>query len=179
MTGIIAALGVTGIAISLGFKDTISNLISGIEITACKILEPGDHVMISNLTGIVEDTTWRHTKIKDMAGETIIVPNSVINSSSIVKLKPFKYVRVHIQLHSKSEALTDVSNKIAEEVRYAVKPYGPLAEDVSIKFSSIADGGAKGSVVVKFLNDIDAATTLNVKDIIIKVIAPYVEAAKQ
>lgn len=57
MTGFVAALGIGGIAISLGFKDTISNLISGVQVSALKIMVPGDHVMIGTHTGIVIDTT--------------------------------------------------------------------------------------------------------------------------
>lgn len=179
VTGFVTALGIGGIAISLGLKDTISNLISGVQVTSCRIMNPGDHVMIANYTGTVIDTTWRHTTIQDMYGETIIVPNSIINSNAIVKLHPYSVVRVHITLHSKSAALTSVSDRIIQEVRMAVQHYGTLAEDVKIKFSSIEDGGAKGSVLVKFAESFDGATTVDIKDAIIKVIAPYVEAAKE
>lgn len=142
-------------------------------------MQPGEHVEIGKYTGVVKDTTWRHTTIVDMEGQTIIVPNSVINSNSVVKKQPFNIIRTHIQLHSKSEALTDVSDKIVREVRAAVKKFGPLNDDVRIKFTSIADGGAKGAVVVKMLNEVDPATAVDIKDTIIKTIAPYVEAAKE
>ena len=42
VTGFVAALGIGGIAISLGFKDTISNLISGVQVSSLKIMVPGD-----------------------------------------------------------------------------------------------------------------------------------------
>ena len=179
VTGFVAALGIGGIALSLGFKDTISNLISGVQVSSLKIMVPGDHVMIGNHTGIVIDTTWRHTTIQDMYGETVVIPNSMINSTAVVKKAPYSVVRVHIQLHSKSAALTAVSDRIIQEVRMAVQNYGTLTEDVKIKFQSIVDGGAKGTVIVKFVEDLDGATTIDIKDVIIKVIAPYVEAAKQ
>lgn len=179
VTGLVAALGVGGIAISLGFKDTISNLISGVQVSTCKIMQPGDHVMISNHTGTVIDTTWRHTTIQNMYGETIIVPNSIINSSAIVKKAPYSTVRVHIALHSKSELLTDVSDRIIQEVRAAAINFGTLTEDVKIKFNSIADGGAKGTVLIKFAEDLDGAAVIDIKDAIIKIIAPYVENAKE
>ena len=179
MTGFVAALGIGGIAISLGFKDTISNLISGVQVSSLKIMVPGDHVMIGNHTGIVIDTTWRHTTIQDMYGETVIVPNAIINSTAVVKKAPNSTVRVHILLHSKSAALTAVSDRIIQEVRMAVQNYGTLTEDVKIKFSSICEDGAKGKVIVKFAENLDGSTTIDIKDTIVKVIAPYVEAAKQ
>ena len=114
-----------------------------------------------------------------MYGETIIIPNSMINSTAVVKKAPFSTVRVHVYLHSKSAALTAVSDRIVQEVRNAVQNYGTLTEDVKIKFSSICEDGAKGKVVVKFAENLDGSTTVDIKDAIVKVIAPYVEAANQ
>ena len=41
---LVTALGVGGIAISLGFQDTLSNLIGGIQMTFMKIVQPGDNI---------------------------------------------------------------------------------------------------------------------------------------
>lgn len=41
MSALIAALGVGGIALSLGFQDTLSNLIGGVQISFMKIVKPG------------------------------------------------------------------------------------------------------------------------------------------
>ena len=57
VSGLVTALGVGGIAISLGFKDTINNLISGVQVTSCKIMEPGDYISVGDKSGIVVDTT--------------------------------------------------------------------------------------------------------------------------
>lgn len=179
VTGFLAALGIGGIAVSLGFKDTISNLISGVQVSSCKLMMPGDHVEVGNYSGIVIDTTWRHTTIQDMYGETIIVPNAIINSTALVKKEPYSTVRVHIQLHSKSAALSNVSDRIVQEVQMAAQNFGTLTENVKIRFTSIVDGGAKGTVIVKFNEPLDGSTTVDIKDAIIKVMAPYVEAAKQ
>ena len=70
VSGLVTALGVGGIAISLGFKDTIANLISGVQITSSKILEPGDYIEVGKYAGIVDDTSWRHTIIKNFKGKT-------------------------------------------------------------------------------------------------------------
>ncbi|MDO5329279.1 MAG: mechanosensitive ion channel [Coriobacteriia bacterium] len=179
VTGIIAALGVGGIAISLGFKDTISNLISGVQVSTMKIMKPGDHIEVSGKTGTVADTTWRHTTIENMYGEKIVVPNSVINSNAIVIKQPFRNIRVHIQLHSKSEVLSAISTKITDEVKFAVEKFAEIDGDVKILFTSIVDSGAKGTVVFKMKDDIDGPMAVRVKDIVIRVIAPYVEEAKK
>ena len=92
----VTALGIGGIAISLGFQSTLSNLIGGLQIILAGIIEPGDRIKISTYEGVVHDVTWRHTAIVDPEGETVIVPNSLINSSALQKLHPQKDVRIPI-----------------------------------------------------------------------------------
>lgn len=112
-----------------------------------------------------------------MYGETIIVPNSIINSNAIIKRLPFSCVRVHIQIHCKNNSLIEVCDHLVSEIRIAAQKYGTLAEDVKIKFSSIVDGGAKGTVIINFAEDLDSSQTIDIKDAVIKIIAPYVESA--
>lgn len=84
----ITALGVGGIAISLGFQSTLSNLIGGVQIVLAGIVEPGERIRISTYEGVVRDVTWRHTEIETADGEFVVVPNSVINTEALVKLPP-------------------------------------------------------------------------------------------
>ena len=175
VSGIVAALGVGGIAISLGFKDTLANLISGVQVASCKIMKPGDHVLIGTNSGIVEDITWRHTLIKNMYNEIVIVPNSVINSSAIIQKNPFNHVRVHIHLHSKNEGLDKICDKLSSDITEVVKNYGTLKQDVGIMFSSIEDGSAKGTINVVFKDEISGPKAAKIKDAIVKLIAPYLD----
>ncbi len=82
----VTALGVGGIAVSLGFQSTLSNLISGLQIAISKLIVPGDHVKISGHEGTVTDMTWWNTTLVTTQGDKVIVPNSVINTSALVKL---------------------------------------------------------------------------------------------
>ena len=81
---LVAALGVGGIAISLGFQDTLSNLIGGMQVTFMGIIKPGDNIEVGGVSGVVQDITWRHTTIEDACGQTIIVPNSNISKNTLV-----------------------------------------------------------------------------------------------
>lgn len=85
VTGIIAALGVGGIALSLGLQDTISNLVGGLQVSLNKIIEPGDHIKVSGQQGTVKDITWRHTTLATLEGNEVIIPNSAINKEAIVR----------------------------------------------------------------------------------------------
>lgn len=91
---IVAALGVGGIAVSLGFQDTLSNLIGGLQVTFMGIVKPGDNIEVGSERGVVQDVTWRHTTIKDSLGQTVIIPNSIISTTALVHLLPASRVTV-------------------------------------------------------------------------------------
>lgn len=85
-TAVLTALGVGGLALSFGMKDTIANIVAGIQLTLGKIIAPGDHVKINGITGTVHDISWRHTTVVSRIGELISIPNSVLNTSALIKL---------------------------------------------------------------------------------------------
>ena len=80
----ITALGIGGIAISLGFQDTLSNLIGGLQVSLLRIIKPGDNIEVGSSTGVVKDITWRHTTIRNGAGEEVLIPNSIISKTAPV-----------------------------------------------------------------------------------------------
>ena len=100
---LVAALGVGGIAISLGFQDTLSNLIGGMQVTFMGIIKPGDNIEVGGVSGVVQDITWRHTTIEDACGQTIIVPNSNISKNTLVHLMPFGRVAVPVAVKDTSK----------------------------------------------------------------------------
>ena len=91
---LVAALGVGGIAVSLGFQDTLSNLIGGLQVTFMGIVKPGDNIEVGAEAGVVQDVTWRHTTIRDAMGQTVIIPNSIISKTALVHLLPANRVVV-------------------------------------------------------------------------------------
>ena len=88
VTGVITALGVGGIAVSLGLQGTIQNFFGGMQITLMKIIKPGDHVIVGSTEGIVKDVSWRQTIVRDFEGCIHLIPNSVINSEEVERVSP-------------------------------------------------------------------------------------------
>ena len=82
--GIVSALGVVGIAVSLGAQQTIANVIGGLIITFSRAFGPGDWITLSghNESRVV-DTDWRSTKLEDENGIMYVVPNSEMISSVV------------------------------------------------------------------------------------------------
>ena len=86
VAGIIGALGVVGIAVSLGAQQTIANIIGGVILSLSDVIGPGDWIMLSgHQEACVVDTNWRNTTLTDEEGVQHVVPNSVMVSSTLEK----------------------------------------------------------------------------------------------
>ena len=108
----ITALGIGGIAISLGFQDTLSNLIGGLQVSLLRIIKPGDNIEVGSSTGVVKDITWRHTTIRNGAGEEVLIPNSIISKTALTHLPPTNQVSLAIVVTTEGQHLDEVAEAI-------------------------------------------------------------------
>ncbi len=123
-TAFVTALGVTSVAISFGLQTTISNVISGLGLMVGHVIEVGDWIEVGNYQGIVTDITWRSTTIKSLIGDVIVIPNSVLNTTTLRKLSPLSARSVTISLDIRPEAnMTEVEREVRSAVEVAVKPW--------------------------------------------------------
>jgi len=80
-----AGAGIFAAIVGFASQSAFSNIITGFFIVVFKPFRVHDYIQIgANYRGIVEDITIRHIVIKDMENRRIIIPNSVINSETIV-----------------------------------------------------------------------------------------------
>lgn len=80
---LVTGLGIGGLAISLAAKDAASNVIAGVILIMDKPFNMGDWVSTSDVEGIVEDLSFRSTKIRTFTQELVVVPNSSLANTAI------------------------------------------------------------------------------------------------
>jgi len=83
INGLIAGLGLGGLAIALAAKDALANIFGGIVIIIDKPFKIGDWISTTNLEGTVEDVTFRSTKVRTFADSVVTVPNSTLANEAI------------------------------------------------------------------------------------------------
>ncbi|AFZ47786.1 MscS Mechanosensitive ion channel [Cyanobacterium stanieri PCC 7202] len=83
ITALITAFGVGSLSIGLAFQNTLSNLISGVNIILARKIRVGDYIRIrQGEEGYVIDVELRYTIVKDIFNNITVIPNSqVINGS--------------------------------------------------------------------------------------------------
>ena len=84
-SSILAGAGIMAMAVGFASQEALSNFVSGLFIVFGKPFRIGDSIMIDSVVnGTVAEITLRHTIIKSLDNRMIIIPNSKINSSTIV-----------------------------------------------------------------------------------------------
>jgi moderate conductance mechanosensitive channel len=89
-TALLAGVSVISLVIGLAAQNTLGNLISGLSIVLYRSVSVGDKVQIATPKGLVtatiESLSLGYTLLRDSEGTDIIVPNSVMSNSVVVRL---------------------------------------------------------------------------------------------
>jgi small-conductance mechanosensitive channel len=119
LTGLLTALGVSGLAIALALQDTLSNFFAGIHILMEEPIRVGDWVRLSSgEEGQVHDIGWRTTRVLTGSNNIIVIPNTKITSGILINFSlPATRSSADIAIVAAHSADVDqVANLILEEV---------------------------------------------------------------
>lgn len=127
ITPFLAALGVSGLAVSLALQDTLTNLFSGIQIILSNQLLPGQYIRLSSgEEGYVSDINWRTTKIRQLSNNMVIIPNSMLTTTILTNYDdPQKelsiLIDVGVSYECDLEQIERVTIAVAKEVMLEVE----------------------------------------------------------
>jgi len=148
-TTLITALGVGGVAISLGLKDTIANIIGGFGLMLGRVIQPGDLVTIQGVTGTVHDITWRQTVVRTRSGDMMVIPNSVLNTAALTKLTPVSEGMATLEFTAKASGdPSAISQDILDRVTKATADVALEGQPPLVKFTGFSPYGMTGQVLV-------------------------------
>jgi MscS family membrane protein len=76
ISGLLASLGIGGIAVAMAAKDTIANIFGSVMLLVDRPFRVGDWIKTSEFEGVVEEIGFRSTRIRTFARTLVNVPNS-------------------------------------------------------------------------------------------------------
>jgi len=86
VAGLVAGLGIGGLAFALAAKDTIANLFGSATIFTSKPFQIGDDIQIGDTVGTVETVGFRSTRIRTYYNSLVTIPNSMVADSVVDNL---------------------------------------------------------------------------------------------
>ncbi len=164
INGLIAGLGVAGLTVSLAAQDAAKNLFGGVIIILDKPFKKEDWIKTTSLEGIVEEITFRSTRVRTFDDTIVVVPNSTLANIEITNWSKMQKRKVisNIQLEY-SASLKQLSNCVSK-IEKMLKDHKEINKDViNVYFTEIADSGY--NVLVHYFTDsTDYSSYLRIKE---------------
>lgn len=127
LAGLLAGLGVGGLAVALAAKPTLENFIGGLILYADRPVRVGDLCRFGNLEGRVQEIGIRSTRIRGLDRSLITIPNATFVNMNIINLTNrdrMPYDRtISLQVTDSSgirQEIQDLATLVAEHPRIEV-----------------------------------------------------------
>ena len=153
------ALGIGGLAVSLGLKDTIANVIGGFGLMLGRVIQPGDYVKVAGITGTVKDINWRQTIVRERNGNEMVIPNSILNTASLEKLDPSNECLVSVPFTAKAGVDVErMKADIVSTVEHATVGLANPQYKPVVKLNGFTPYGIDGTIYAFAKNDLLLST---------------------
>lgn len=100
VAGLVAGLGIAGMAFALAAKDTVENIFGSVTVLTDKPFEVGDWVVINGVEGTVEQIGLRSTRIRTFYCSQVNVPNSTLIKATVDNYgrRTFRRIKTYLSL---------------------------------------------------------------------------------
>ena len=142
ITGLIASLGILGLAVALAAKTVLSNFFGGMILTMDRYIQPGHRVKIGDWVGDVEEITLYKTTLRTRDNLLVSIPNDVLMHETTVNYNlPEALTRcelnVGIAYEADLEKATDILMEIAKNQEGVSDEKGPEVNVVELGESAV------------------------------------------
>lgn len=117
VSGLVAGLGIGGLAISLAAQDTIANLFGFTTIVSDQPFMVGDFIKTPDVEGLVEHVGVRSTRVRQPDQAYVTVPNSKLASSAILNWSRLHKRWIDMKLYINYGAKHDQVEALLQQVR--------------------------------------------------------------
>jgi len=117
ISGLLAGLGIGGLALSLAAQDTFSNLLGGLTIMTDHAFSIGDVITTPDVEGIVEDIGFRSTKVRTFTQMQVTVPNSRLSSNTVTNLSRVVKRRIRFSINLEYGTTPDQIRSLIEKLK--------------------------------------------------------------
>ena len=148
VTGLIAGLGVGGIAIALAAQKTIENVFGGISVIADQPVRVGDLCRFRDgRTGVVEEIGLRSTRIRTPERTLVTIPNADFAQRELENLAARDRIRLYAVIGLRYGTTPDQMRKVLEALRRLIAEHPQVSAD-SVRIFFIGFGGTSLDVEI-------------------------------
>lgn len=160
ITPILASLGIASLAVALALQDTLSSFFASIYVVTERPINAGDYIQLeTGEEGYVENISWRNSTIRTLAGNRIVVPNSILAKMRITNYYyPTKDMAVVLQcgvaygsdLEKVERVTIETARKTLKTVQGGYKDFEPF-----IRYHTFGDSNIQFSIILRVYEYVD------------------------
>ncbi len=140
VAGLVAGLGLGGLAFALAAKDTVENLFGSVTVLLDQPFSVGDYVSVGGMEGTVEHIGLRSTRIRTPLNSLITMPNSTLIATSVENLGARKYRRTRMMLGLTYGTPVEKIEEFMQEVRNLIEADPNTRKDYyHVEFNEFGD----------------------------------------
>jgi MscS family membrane protein len=129
VTGLLAGLGIGGLALALAAQKTVENLIGGLMLMTDQPVKIGDFCRFGDKTGWVEDIGFRSTRIRTLERSVVSVPNAEFANIQIENLASRDRIRFFATINLRFETTADQLRGLLVDLRGLFIGHPRIAND--------------------------------------------------
>jgi len=139
ISGLLASLGIGGLAVALAAKDTLANIFGSLMIILDRPFHIGDWIKAGDMEGTVEEVGFRSTKIRTFAKTLISVPNSAITNISIDNFSRMPKRRIKLTVGVTYETTPARMREAVERIRAMLRAHPAIDQEfMLVNFTDFA-----------------------------------------
>ena len=140
VTGLLAGLGVGGLAVALAAQKTVENLFGGVSLITDQPVRVGDFCRYGDKLGTVEDIGLRTTKIRSLDRTVVSVPNAEFSNLQLENFARRDKIRFYTKLGLRYETTADQLRWVLAEIRRLLLAHPKVDPDPArIRFVGYGD----------------------------------------
>jgi MscS family membrane protein len=153
LRSVIASLSIASLAIGLAAQDTLANLFGAVAVFVDKPFRVGDRVKLTDVDGVVETIGIRSTRVRNLDGFLITVPNKTMGNSTITNISRRPNIKTEMNFGIAYETSASQISRAIEILEQVYKG-DPMTCDLLVAFNKFGDS-ALNILVVHWWNGTD------------------------
>ena len=153
ITGLIASLSIGGLALGLAAQDTLANLFGAVAVFMDKPFRVGDRIKLDAVDGVVESIGLRSTRVRNLDGHLITVPNKTMGNATITNITRRPNIKTEMNIGIPYDTPLE-KVKLALKILEEIYRSHPMTTDLIVSFNKFADSSLN-ILVVHWWNSTD------------------------
>jgi len=129
ISGLLASLGIGGLAVALAAKDTLSNVFGSMMIILDRPFHIGDWIKAGDMEGTVEEIGFRSTKIRTFARTLITVPNNIVANLAVDNISRMPQRRIKLTVGVTYETSPEQMRRAVEAIRELLRTHPAIDQN--------------------------------------------------